>query len=245
MILLVTNIVYTFNITSILRPRIQEGIVMRRILGSILVSKTLRLYHRVFYFTRRSVVFKGVYLYLSPPVFIPKFTVSPGLLVDTVRMIGVKGRVLDYGCGSGAISLAMASIPGVREVICYDISGKSLRTALMNAVANRLNNKVKVSRRIRGLFDAVVSNPPYLPLDPKDPLERNWCSSSSLEVIRGLFLTAKRLLERGGLLIIAYSSLTGVKEVERIAFLSGFKKIHSISRTLLLDRVYVSVYKKF
>jgi len=217
---------------------------MTRLLSSVQVSKALWLYHRVFYFTRRAVVFKGMRLYLPPPVFIPKFTVSSGLLVDTARMIGVKGRVLDYGCGSGAISLAIASLPGVREVVCYDVSGESLRVALMNMVANRLYGRVKVSRRIRGLFDVIVSNPPYLPLNPRDPLERNWCGGSSLETIQDLFLTAKRVLKHGGLLIVAYSSLTGVKEIERIAFLSGFMKIHSISRTLFLDRVYVSVYKK-
>ncbi|MCE4614430.1 MAG: methyltransferase [Desulfurococcales archaeon] len=217
---------------------------MRRILGSILVSKILRLYHRVFYFTRRAVVFKGVYLYLSPHIFIPKFKVSSGLLVDTARVIGVKGRVLDYGCGSGAISLAIVSLPGVREVICYDVSSESLKTALMNSVANRLYDKIKVTRRIRGLFDVVLSNPPYLPLDPRDPLERNWCGGSSLEVILDLFLTAKRVLKRGGLLLVAYSSLTGVKEIGRIAFLAGFRKIITISRTLPLDTVYISAYKK-
>ncbi|MEB3757180.1 MAG: methyltransferase [Desulfurococcales archaeon] len=217
---------------------------MRRILESILVSKTLRLYHQVFYFTRRAVVFKGIHLYLSPSVFIPKFTVSSGLLVDAARIIGVKGRVLDYGCGSGAVSLAIASLPGVREVVCYDVSSESLKTALMNSVGNRLYGKVKVTRRIRGFFDVVLSNPPYLPLDPRDPLERNWCGGSSLEVIRDMFLTAKRVLKRGGLLIVVYSSLTGVKEIGRIAFLIGFRKIIMVSRTLPLDTVYISVFKK-
>ncbi|MEB3756264.1 MAG: methyltransferase [Desulfurococcales archaeon] len=217
---------------------------MTRLLRSVQVSKALWLYHRVFYFTRRAVVFKGVHLYLSPPVFIPKFTVSSGLLVDTARIIGVKGRVLDYGCGSGAVSLAIASLPGVREVVCYDVSSESLKTALINSVANRLYDKVKVTRRIRGLFDVVLSNPPYLPLDPRDPLERNWCGGSSLEVIQDMFLTAKRVLKHGGLLIVVYSSLTGVKEIGRIAFLTGFRKIITVPRTLLLDTVYISVYKK-
>ena len=216
-----------------------------RMLKSIVVSKILRLYHKAFYSTRREIVFRGARVYLDYPVFIPKYTVSTDLLVETAESIGVEGRILDFGCGSGAISILVASIvPDVREVVCYDVSPAALKVASVNIARNKVLGKVRVSRDIRGVFDAVISNPPYLPLDPRGELDKNWCGGSSLEVIRELFLTARKVLHKGGLLITSYSSLTGRREVEVIASASGFREIMRFKRGSLVDTVYVSVYGK-
>ncbi len=216
-----------------------------KMLKSIAISKALRLYHKAFYSTRREVVLRGARIYLEYPVFIPRYTASTGLLVETAEFIGVEGKVLDFGCGSGAISILVASvIPGVREVVCYDVSPVALRVASINIARNNVSGKVRVSRVVKGVFDVVISNPPYLPLDPRDELDENWCGGSSLEVVRELFLTARKVLHGGGLLITAYSSLTGRREVEVIASVSGFTEIMRVKRGSLVDTVYVSVYGK-
>jgi methylase of polypeptide subunit release factors len=219
--------------------------MVSRLLRSIIVSRSLRLYHKATYRLRREISFHGARIYLDYPVFNPKFAVSTDLLAQTARSIGVRGRVLDFGCGSGAISIILSShIPGVREVVCYDNSPEALRVASINVARNRVYDKVIVTDKVRGLFDYIVSNPPYLPLDPMDSLDRDWCAGSSLEVLRELFVTARKALSRGGFLVTAYSSLTGRREVKAIASSSGFREIIRIERVLPLDTVYVSVYRR-
>ena len=81
------------------------------------------------------------------------------------RMIKDKKRVLDLGCGSGAIGLTLKSILKDSEVTLVDISKEALEVAKLNA--NNLNldvtfiesdwfSNVKLEK-----YDIIVSNPPY------------------------------------------------------------------------------------
>jgi len=72
------------------------------------------------------------------------------------------GRVLDVGCGSGAISLALSDL--FDEVVGIDISERALEFARMNAALNgRENCRFHYSdlySEVRGQFDMIVSNTP-------------------------------------------------------------------------------------
>ena len=92
-------------------------------------------------------------------------------------------EVLDVGVGSGAIALAIADEhPGAR-VTGFDSSGGALRVARANLAATGLNGRIRlVEHDLRGgfgvgLFDLVVSNPPYVEEDEIEELEpevRDW-----------------------------------------------------------------------
>src|SRR5918997_5568589 len=77
-------------------------------------------------------------------------------------------RVLDLCTGSGAIAVS-AALAGAGEVTAIDVS----RLAVLSARLNARLNGVRV-RALRGdllapvtgeRFDAIVSNPPYLPAE--------------------------------------------------------------------------------
>jgi release factor glutamine methyltransferase len=92
-------------------------------------------------------------------------------------------EVLDVGVGSGAIALAIADEhPGAR-VTGFDSAGGALEVARANLAATGLNGRVRlVEHDLRGgfgvgLFDLVVSNPPYVEEDEIEGLEpevRDW-----------------------------------------------------------------------
>jgi release factor glutamine methyltransferase len=76
-------------------------------------------------------------------------------------------RVLDVGVGSGAIALSLADEhPGAR-VVGVDSSEEALSLARENVADAAVNDRIQLSRRnllqgVRGLYDLVVSNPPYV-----------------------------------------------------------------------------------
>ena len=76
-------------------------------------------------------------------------------------------RVVDLGTGSGAIALALQSQRADAQVLAVDASTDALAVAQANA--ERLGLPVQFQPAnwlagVEGPFDAIVSNPPYIPL---------------------------------------------------------------------------------
>lgn len=86
------------------------------------------------------------------------------------------GAILDMCCGSGAIAVSMAKELPKADVTACDCSEGALETAKRNAVLNGVEKRVtfkqsdmfEVTKRgkvtqIKGKFDMIVCNPPYIP----------------------------------------------------------------------------------
>ncbi len=100
---------------------------------------------------RWSVAGLDILLHTDPAVFRP--TVTTGLLTGEVLRAGVSGRaVLDLGCGSGPIAIALAKA-GAAPVCASDLMPEACELARRNAVANGVSAQIEV---LRGdLFEAV------------------------------------------------------------------------------------------
>jgi len=91
------------------------------------------------------------------------------LLADAVLEGLPPGRVLEVGCGTGLVSLAAAR-RGAR-VVAVDVNPFAVRLARRNALANDLPFEVlrgDLLSGLRGDFDALLCNPPYLPTAEDD-----------------------------------------------------------------------------
>lgn len=85
-------------------------------------------------------------------------------------------RVLDVGTGSGAIALAVADEHPAARVVAVDRSEAALALARENLERSGLGARVELFRGdlldgIRGTFDLVVSNPPYVPASEYETLQ--------------------------------------------------------------------------
>ena len=78
-------------------------------------------------------------------------------------------RAVDIGCGAGPGGILVARAAPDAEVLMVDINDQALRYARINAalagVGNAASIRSDLLSDVEGLFDVIVSNPPYL-LDP-------------------------------------------------------------------------------
>ena len=123
-------------------------------------------------------------------------------------------RIADLGTGSGAIALALQSQRPTAQVLAVDASEGALAVAQANA--QRLGLPVRFQHGnwldgITGLFDAIVSNPPYIPAaDPHlaalthEPLQALASGADGLDDLRTLIAQAPEHLAPGGWLLLEH-----------------------------------------
>lgn len=114
------------------------------------------------------------------------FTVGEGVLIprpeteELVSKVAVSSptSLLDIGTGSGCIAVSLARLLPKADVWAVDISDDALRYAAMNVkrtgVDIHLMKADALSLPDFGVkFDAVVSNPPYIPRSEREAMRRN------------------------------------------------------------------------
>lgn len=85
---------------------------------------------------------------------------------------------LDVCTGSGAIAVSIAKYTNNCNVVAVDISKKALDIAAKNAVSNNVNNKINFLKsnmfeEIKGKYDLIISNPPYIKTEVIKKLDEN------------------------------------------------------------------------
>jgi release factor glutamine methyltransferase len=177
--------------------------------------------------------FYGRTFIVSPGVLIPRPETetlverSLGLLKDMSTLDGVgTRRVLDIGTGSGAIALTIAAELPEANVVATDISSAALDIARYNAeslgVADRVDFRegdlfapvaqiapvAPVAPVAGEVFDAVISNPPYVSESERDslavevrdhePSEALFSGDDGLDTIRRIVAAAPEYVAPGG-----------------------------------------------
>jgi release factor glutamine methyltransferase len=156
-----------------------------------------------------------VRLFTLPGVFRPRPDSWMLARALAAEKLAPGARVLDVCTGSGVLAITAARCGA--QATAVDISCRAVLCARVNA---RLNG-VRV-RTLRGdllsavgaaRFDAIVSNPPYLPGDPDLPrrgAERAWEGGhDGRALLDRLCAQAPRHLAPGGVLLVVHSSLCG------------------------------------
>ena len=128
-------------------------------------------------------------------------------------------QILDVGTGSGAIAIALAHHLPQAQLTAVDLSPAALEVAATNAARHHLTNRIRFveSDLLEALalgetFDAIVSNPPYVPaadrhtLHPQirdyEPATALFAGPDGLDIYRRLIPQAHAALKPNGLLAL-------------------------------------------
>lgn len=111
-------------------------------------------------YIRQKTEFFGREFYVDERVLIPRPETE--ILVETAIELAPRGaRVVDIGTGSGCIAASLAGArPDLRVVAC-DLSVAALAVARRNGATRLVASDVLSA--MRGDFDVIVTNPPYIP----------------------------------------------------------------------------------
>ena len=162
--------------------------------------------------------FRGLRLKVDKRVLVPRPETEElaGLAADFLKTRKGELSALDYGAGSGAIGLWLAKEFPALRVTCAEKSARAINCAAANSTELGLDARVRFVRTatlapLKGPFDVIVSNPPYIPTgvipglapevlsEPKMALDGGY---DGLDVAGMLVRLAPRRLKPGGALIL-------------------------------------------
>ena len=205
--------------------------------------------------------FRGLDIVVTPDVLIPR-PETELVVEEAAQVIGTAGRpvVADVGTGSGCIAVALAKACPHATICATDISWPALAVARKNAVQHDVEGRVKFLQAdllepfavsAHGIFDTIVSNPPYIPdgemeaLQPEvarfEPRLALAAGVDGLTYYRRLLKAASVLLQRGGHLVVELGfgqadTVTAFAEKARLYVIRCRNDDAGIGRVLVLRR---------
>ena len=158
-----------------------------------------------------------------------RYSIEPFLLVNFASL-STGSRLLDIGTGCGIIPLLASRQVELGKITAIEIQKSLYDLAVINMSKNGISNKVSLVHgdftdstlnSKDGLFDTVISNPPYRKLDTgrTNPINEKAVARHEISMnLNSLLTKAKNLLKNGGSFVMAYPPLR-LKEVqERLWF---------------------------
>jgi len=198
------------------------------------------------------------------------FTVTPAVLIprpeteliiekalELFRPASRPWWLADAGTGSGCLAVTLCCELPHAQVIGTDVSAAALAVAAGNAAAHGVDSRVRLVRTswldgLIGPFDAIVANPPYVPLADQSSLPRDvvafepagalFSGEDGLDAIRVLLGQSAALLAPGGWLLMefGFGQADAVRrEVERTAgwtLVELARDLQGYERTLIAKR---------
>ena len=120
--------------------------------------------------------FYGLSFYTKKGILIPR-PETEGLVDWIIKdNEGSEKKYMDIGTGSGCIIISLAkNLKGMFDAI--DISEKSIRISEENSIKNKVNINLKktdiLCSELKGEWDVIVSNPPYVLRSEKEVMNKN------------------------------------------------------------------------
>lgn len=177
-------------------------------------------------------------------------------ILNTAKTNSIK-YIMDIGTGTGCIAISLLYYNKNMKAVAVDRDIEILQLAKTNAIKHKVEKRIKfiesnlfenVDNSYLGKFDAIISNPPYIPSDEINSLMpdvKNYEPITALDggydglnFYREITLKAKYYIKKGGFLFyeIGYNQSN---DVSQIMLQNGLENIQVINDLASLPRVVV------
>jgi len=169
------------------------------------------------------------------------------LLAEQVKKYAC-GSVLDVGTGSGIQAETAASLKSVKSVLATDISDEVIKF-FKNKIKK---NKIKIKKsdlfsNIKGKFDTIIFNPPYLPRDRREAKDSALATTGGkhgYETLERFLLSINDNLNSNGICLILFSSLTNKNKIDEILNSIGYDFEELSTKKISFETLYVYKLKR-
>ncbi len=212
-----------------------------------------RAHHEPLQYIIGDVDFYGQHLKVDRRVLIPRPETEE--LVYQIQQYwqgNVPEKGLELGVGSGAIIIALTALNPKLMMIGVDISKEALSIAYDNAIDNRVNTRIQFLHsswfeKIKGTFDFIVSNPPYLTQEEYEhaqeevrlfePYNALVAKDKGLQDLKTILKDGIKHLNKGGFVVLE----TGLNQHRTLAAYAkqcGYKTTRSTLDLLKRERYF-------
>jgi methylase of polypeptide subunit release factors len=188
----------------------------------------------------------GFHLVVPPTVFHPRYFLSTKIFAKFISSLNLEGcHVADVGTGTGILGLAAAR-SGAASVLAIDLNPSAACVAINNAHANGFANRLTAlccnlfnSVAEGYLFDAIVTNPPYLAREPKDLADRACAAGPHYRDISSLFKEAAKRLKPSGAVYIILSQHSDRDTLASFMQEAGLRIARIQERSAFIERLFI------
>ena len=163
------------------------------------------------------------------------------LLEKQVKKLSTGLSVIDIGSGSGIQALSSLK-SGASSVLATDIDAESI-THLKKSESPTLKViKSNLFEKVKGKFDLIIFNPPYLPQDKREPKESQKATTGGKkgdEIILKFLKQAHKHLNKNGSILLLLSSQTPTDRILPLITALGFHKTCLSSKKLFFEELQV------
>ena len=190
--------------------------------------------------------FMGLVFAVNEKVLIPRpdTEILTEIVGEFLRGLGGTVNFADLGAGSGAICISILKFVKSARAAVVDVSAEALELAKFNAKKFHVDDRIKffcgdLFAPLEGkIFNAIVSNPPYIPTAALDTLQAEVQQEprlaldggeDGLNFYRRIIFDAPKFLVKGGLLAVE----VGINQSEAVKTL--FEQSNFVDVTIFKD----------
>ena len=156
--------------------------IPRPVLIKLAAKQEELLQHKPVQYVMGNTTFYNMQFQVNDKVLIPRPETEEmtNMVISNYRFEQKQISILDIGTGSGCIAVAVKKNLPSAKVIALDVSEDALDIARANAISNKTNIQCTLFDFLDEsrwpelmLFDIIISNPPYIPVNEKKLMDKN------------------------------------------------------------------------
>jgi len=170
------------------------------------------------------------------------------IAVEALERLGALGyrfeSVLDLGSGTGVLAAVARALFNPSLVAAVDLSPYAARATRLTLGPDALVAQCNGGRCLRGRWDLVILNPPYLPAGANEVkaceglLDMAWSEEAGHEVL------CRAAGDLGSWVVIVRSSLSTL-DVDSCLSSMGFSKVATLSnRAFMFERIWAELWRR-